>query len=151
MTTAVVKNVSWLKIGHFFAYVGTWLKNNWLVLLLLAGLVYAIIFARGKSSDYDQLIKQFQDQLTRNRQDLDQLRQIQQQELQKQQEINQKYNETLQLIQQNYQQEMAALDAQKKNELQNIIANTHDDPNAMAQQINALFGLPIYPMPPTAP
>lgn len=144
-------SVAWLKVGHFFSLAWTWFKGHWYLFILLAALVYAIIFAKNKADNYNTLMKEFQDQLARNRQEIDQLRQLQEQELAQQAAINQRYNEVLTKIQQDYQSAMATLDASRRKELQNIIANTHDDPDEMARQVNSLFGLPILPLNPPTP
>lgn len=146
-------NITWLKVGHFFQVVWTWIKGNWMVILLGAGLLFAIISAKGKADSYNNLMKEFQDQLTRNHAELDQLRALQQSQIAQQQAINQHYNEVIDKIQHDYQSAVATLDANRRKELQNVIANTHDDPDEMARQVNALFGLPIYPLvtPPVTP
>src|SRR5574337_1218116 len=139
-------NITWLKVVHFFQLAWTWLKGNWIVVMLVGALLFTILFAKNKMDNYNHLMKEFEDQLTRNHQELDQLRALQQQQLEQQQAINQRYNEVLDKIQRDYQSALATLDANRRKELQNIIANTHDDPDEMARQVNALFGLPILPL-----
>jgi predicted nuclease with TOPRIM domain len=116
-----------------------------LLLVLGAALVYAIFLAKNKSKVVDQLLKEFQNQQVQNRQQLDELRKIQREQITKQQEINAKYNEVLDRIQRNYQEQLRTLDVQKERDLRHIISVNKDDPAAMARDINALFGIPIYP------
>jgi biopolymer transport protein ExbB/TolQ len=136
----------WLmKVVNALKVCGVWLKGNWLLLVLGAALVYAIFLAKNKSKVVDQLLKEFQNQQVQNRQQLDELRKIQREQITKQQEINAKYNEVLDRIQRNYQEQLRTLDVQKERDLRHIISVNKDDPAAMARDINALFGIPIYP------
>lgn len=147
----VMKNLTWLKVGHFFSFIWNWLKHNWLVVILFIAMIYAVIFAKNKMANYETLLKDYQDQIARSHAELDQLKQIQQQEEAQQQAINQQYNDVLTKLQTQYAQQLAALDDDKKKQLQNIIASTHDDPQEMARQVNALFGLPIMTVPAVPP
>jgi uncharacterized protein YlxW (UPF0749 family) len=136
----------WLmKVHGWLKAVGAWLKGHWFLFVLIGPLVYAAIFAKNKAVLVDQLLKEFKEQQTQNSKQLDELRRIQQEQITKQQEINQKYNEVLDRIQQNYQDQLRTLDIQKEVDLRHIIATNNDDPAAMARDINALFGIPIYP------
>lgn len=133
------KTWNWLKIA------GTWIKGHALLLVLGVLLVYAMIASKNKQALYNQLLQEFQGQQAKNAKELQDLRNIQQENLRKQEEINRKYNEVLDRIQKNYQDQLQNLDAQKEQDLRRIIAANHDDPNAMANDINALFGIPIFP------
>ena len=133
------KTWNWLKIA------GTWIKGHALLLALGVLLVYAMIASKNKQTLYNQLLQEFQGQQAKNAKELQDLRNIQQENLRKQEEINRKYNEVLDRIQKNYQDQLQNLDAQKEQDLRRIIAANHDDPNAMANDINTLFGIPIFP------
>jgi len=134
----------WLtKVGHFCQIIWTWLKGNWMLLVMGAVLVYGFISAKRKSANFDVLLKEFQNQQAQNAKELEELRKIQQDQIRKQQEINQKYHEVLAKIEKDYQEQMQALTAAKKQELLTVIARNHDDPAAMAAEINSLFGIPL--------
>jgi phosphoglycolate phosphatase-like HAD superfamily hydrolase len=136
----------WLmKVGNFFKLLWLWLKNNWIVVPFAAVAVYTFFLAKNKSAIIDQLTKEFQAQQTQNREQLNELRRIQQEQIVKQQEINKKYNEVLDRIQVNYQEQLKTLDAEKERDLRRIIATNKDNPEAMAKDINILFGIPIFP------
>lgn len=138
----------WLmKVWGALKVVGTWIKGHWLLLVLGAALAYAVLFAKNKASVVDRLLKEFQDQQAQNRKQLDELRKIQQDQITKQQEINRKYNEVLDKIQRDYNEQLRSLDVQKEADLRHIISVNNDDPAAMARDINALFGISIYPTP----
>lgn len=140
----------WLmKVSNFFKVVGTWIKGNWLLLLLAIALIYAVCFAKNKMVLVDQLFKEFKSQQEQNAKQLEELRKIQEEQITKQQEINRRYNEVLDRIQRDYHEQLRTLDVQKERDLRNIIENNHDDPAAMAKDINILFGIPIYTTPTT--
>ena len=128
---------------------GTWIKGHWFLLLLFAGIIYAFLFAKNKNGMIEQLMKELREQQAVNRQQLDDLRKIQQEHITQQHEINQKYNEVLDRIQKDYREQLNTLDAQKEVDLRHIIATNKDDPAAMARDINILFGIPIYPTSPS--
>jgi sensor histidine kinase YesM len=136
-----------LSVWHWLKIAGVWIKGNWILLLLAAGMVFALVAAKNKAANYETLLKAFQDQQTQNARELDELRKIQQDQIQKQLDIDRKYQEVLDKIQKDYQDQLHALDAKKQQELRAIIAANHDDPASMASAINGLFGIPIYTIP----
>jgi Tfp pilus assembly protein PilO len=137
-------NLTWAVFVLYLKKIGLFFKNYGVLILLAAVLVYMVIFAKKKQDAYNDLLKQMQDQIARHNQEVDALEQQHEQEVKRYAEIEKKYNDTLALIEQRYEQALQQLDSQKKKELHEIIAETHDDPNAMANRINNLFGLPIY-------
>lgn len=136
-----------MKVWNFFKLAGTWIKGNWLLLLLIGGLIYVICFAKNKQVLFDQLLKEFKNQQEQNAKQLEELRKIQEEQVLKQQEINRKYNEVLDRIERDYREQLRTLDIQKERDLRNIIENNQDNPDAMAKDINILFGIPIYKTP----
>lgn len=135
-----------LKIWNVLKLVGTWLKGNWLIVLLGIGFVFTLVFLRRTAQDNKNLVKQIQDQMNENRKNLEKMKEIQEEHLVKEQEINKKYREVLLKIEQDYKEQLKELDSKKQKELKNIIAANNNDPNAMAQQINQLFGITILPV-----
>lgn len=139
----------WLtKVWNGLKVAGTWLKGNWVLLLLLLGMVCALLVTKSKSVLYDQLIKEFRDQQEQNRKALLELRKIQQDQILKQQEINRKYQEVVAKVERDYQGKLLSLTIDKEKELRAIIAQNNDDPVAMANEINSLFGIPLYTVSP---
>lgn len=136
------KTWNWLKVA------GTWIKGHAILLVLGVLLVYALVASKNKKDLYEQLLSEFQGQQAKNAKDIQDLRNIQQENLRKQEEINRKYNEVLDRIQKNYHDQLQNLDAQKEQDLRRIIAANHDDPNAMANDINALFEIRFSPFQP---
>lgn len=126
---------------------GTWIKGNFILILLLVGLIYAFLFVKRKTDLYNQLLKEFRDQQTQNKQQLEDMRKVQQEQIQKQQEIDKKYHEVLEKIEKDYQGKLAALTTDKEKELRRVIEKNQDDPGAMATEINSLFGIPLYNLP----
>jgi flagellar motility protein MotE (MotC chaperone) len=134
------------KLQHFMQVAGTCIKGNWALLLLGVGMIFALVVAKNKVNLYNQLMTEFQNQQAQNVRELEQLRSIQRDQLAKQEIINRRYQEVLDRIQQNYQEQLKTLDAHKESEIRRIISENHDDPAVMANEINSLFGIPIYPV-----
>lgn len=138
----------WLtKIWNWLKLVGVWIKGNFTLILLLIGVVYAFFFVKKKTDLYNLLFKEFRDQQVQNKQQLDDMRKVQQEQIQKQQEIDKKYHEVLEKIEKDYQGKLAALTTDKEKELRRVIEKNQDDPVAMATEINSLFGIPLYSLP----
>lgn len=134
-----------MKVGNFFKLLWLWLKNNWVVIPFAVVAIYTFFLAKNKAAIIDQLTREFQAQQTQNREQINELRRIQQEQIVRQQEINKRYNEVLDRIQTDYRDQLRTLDAEKEKDLRRIIAVNKDDPEAMAKDINTLFGIPIFP------
>lgn len=138
----------WLtKIGNALKVAFAWLKGNFVLVLLLFVIIYSLIAVKKRDNMYKDLWEQYREQQAQNRRELEELRKIQQEQIAKQQEIDRKYREVVASIEQNYRDQLQNLSRAKEQELRQIIARTHDDPGAMAQEINSLFGLPVYTLP----
>lgn len=138
----------WLtKVGNAMKVLGSWLKGNWMLLVLGLGLAMSVFFLRGKASGYDQLLKEFLAQQVQNKQQLEDLRKIQQEQILKQRGIDKKYQEVILKIEHDYQDQIKTLTRAKEQELHQIIERNHDDPDAMSAEINGLFGIPIFAPP----
>lgn len=139
----------WLiKVGNAFKVAFAWLKGNFTLVLLVFFMIYSFIAVKKRDRLYKQLMDEYQKQREQNRQQIEELRKIQQEQIAKQQEIDKKYREVVASIEQNYRDQLQSLTRAKEQEMRQIIERTHDDPVAMAQEINSLFGLPVY-TPPT--
>lgn len=139
----------WLtNVGHWFERAWTWIKGHWALLLLGVGILAMVVLAKRKSDQYENLLKEFQGQMAQNSKELDELRKIQQDQIAAQAEITRKYREVVSRIEQNYRDQLQNLDANKEKELRAVIAANRNDPDAMAREINSVFGIPIYTLPP---
>ena len=144
-----VKMPLWLtKIGNALKIAFTWLKGNFMLILVGVAVIYGLIAVKKRDNAYENLWKMYREQQAQNRRELEELRKIQQEQIAKQQEIDRKYREVVASIEQNYRDQLQNLSRAKEQELRQIIERTHDDPGAMAQEINSLFGLPVYTLPP---
>ncbi len=138
----------WLtKIGNAFKVAFMWLKGNFTLVLLVFFMIYSLIAVRKRDGMYKQLMDEYRKQREQNRQQIEELRKIQQEQIAKQQEIDKKYREVVASIEQNYRDQLQNLTRAKEQEMRQIIERTHDDPAAMAQEINFLFGLPVFTPP----
>jgi predicted solute-binding protein len=133
------------KIWHWIKVAALWIKGHIALIAFAIAMVFALVVAKNKSSLYAQLLEEFRNQQAQNTRNLDALRAVQADHITKQEAINKRYNEVLDHIQRDYQSQIQNLDVQKEKDLKHIIAVNQNDPNAMARDINILFGIPIYP------
>lgn len=139
----------WLtKVGNALKVAFTWIKGNALLIFMAVAMIYAFITVKRRDGVYQQLMDEFRKQQAQNRLQVEELRRIQQEQIVKQQEIDRKYREVVATIEQNYRDQLQNLSRAKEQELRQIVARNNDDPNAMAQEINSLFGLPVFTPPP---
>lgn len=119
-----------------------WLKNNIVALFLVVVSVCIAVFSASKTKKLTDYIKETDDA---NRREYEALKANLDLHIRKQQEINDKYNQVLERIQRDYATQLEQLDKQKEKDLRLIIEKNNDDPQAMARDINLLFGIPIFP------
>jgi hypothetical protein len=139
----------WLtKVGNALKVAFTWVKGNALLIFMAVAMIYAFITVKRRDGVYQQLMDEFRKQQAQNRLQVEELRRIQQEQIVKQQEIDRKYREVVATIEQNYRDQLQNLSRAKEQELRQIVARNNDDPNAMAQEINSLFGFLVFTPPP---
>jgi len=133
----------WLQVAW------TYLKRFWGIIPFGFLLVFVILFARDKNQAINDLLKNQQQLSEKHRQDLAELQQIRDDERRKREEIEAQYRVVLDQINVQHQEAIARLTRQQETELRQIVAETKDDPDAMAARVNTLFNFPI--LPPTHP
>lgn len=126
------------------------MRAAWLWLKLYGGYVVsfvvtivAAVFLIQDHSRYEQLSEQFQAMSGRHRQELEDLRKVQDAERVRQQQIETAYRESLARIEAQRATGLQQVETAKKTELRTIVEATHDNPAEMARRVNELFGLPI--------
>lgn len=132
------------KFGSTLSVIWLWIKHNWLLFVMAAGGIFLLFFLRQKSSQVEETMKLYQRQADNYKKQIDDIRAVQEQERVKRAEIEKTFQDTLTIIRRDYQEQLSQLNKQKKEELKNIITETHGDPDIMAERINSLFGIPIY-------
>lgn len=119
-----------------------WLKLNWYyVALFLVG--FLMIFGFVESS----ALQNIQKKLDLNRSELTKINQINKSEENKQKKIDEVYNDTIKQIQTTKVDALQNLTKNEEVKLKQIVADNHDDPEKMAQEINSMFGIPVYNIP----
>ena len=132
----------WKKVWVFMKSYGSWI-------LLGLSVVLTLIIAKNKQDEVAGLLKQQQDLSTRSHAEVAALEAAHEDELRRHAAIEAQYQETINRINLNHQAAIDQLTRVKQAELRQIIIDTQDKPDLMAQRINALFGLPIYTIPTT--
>jgi flagellar motility protein MotE (MotC chaperone) len=119
-----------------------WLKGNIVIIALFVIAVCVALFSASKTKELANYIEETENA---NRREYQALKANLDLHIRKQQEINDKYNQVLERIQRDYSAQLEQLDKQKEKDLRLIIEKNNDDPQAMARDINILFGIPIFP------
>ena len=135
-----------LKDKLFFLKIYSFIKVNWMSLLLGVGLLYTAIVAKNKEDNIKLLISE-RERVNKEHQEI--LRNIQNQfenEIKKRQEIEKKYNDLMLKIKNEYDQGVIEIAETKKKEIKALIERNNENPAAMANSINQLFGIQINEM-----
>jgi hypothetical protein len=119
-----------------------WLKIHWYYIVLVA-IGFLMIFGIFETSAIDSIQKK----LDFNHSELTKLNQINKTEKDKQKRIEETYVSTVQQIQATRADALINLSKEEEIHLKQIVADNHDDPEKMAQEINSMFGIPVYNIP----
>ena len=82
--------------------------------------------------------------LGRKEKEVEQLEEIRHDQAVKDHEIEEKYNKVVEQIRTEHAEQLEIIDATQELEIKQILEETKDDPDKMAEKINNYFGLPIY-------
>lgn len=116
--------------------------------LFAAVLVFIVLVFILKTSNgqklYEQLMTKYHELLGRKEKEVEQLEEIRHDQAVKDHEIEEKYNKVVEQIRTEHAEQLEIIDATQELEIKQILEETKDDPDKMAEKINNYFGLPIY-------
>ena len=124
--------------------VKVWLKLNWYYIALVV-VGFLMIFGIVESS----ALQNIQKKLDFNHSELTKINEINKTEKEKQKKIDEVYTNTIQKIQETKTDALVNLSKKEETQLRQIVQDNHDDPEKMAQEINSMFGIPVYNTPQT--
>ncbi len=131
-------------VPHFLSVFWTYVKRWWLVVPFVGMVIFVILFAKNKSDDLSRLIDQQRKLSEQHRLDLVELQRVHDEEIQQRTAIEARYRAVIDQINATHDAAEARLAQQKQTEIRQIISETHDNPVAMTDRINSLFGFQIY-------
>lgn len=120
-----------------------WLKENWLVVLVIVG-VAALAF-RGCSQEeaYSNLFDHYNEQSKDHERQIQELRSLQDQERAERERILQEYLAELHRIEQEYKEELGRIEQQREDTQSDIIRDHDRDPTTLTTAVTETFGIPV--------
>ena len=133
--------MSWLATKTAFKKVWIWCKHNWKIVALV---VYTVLLYLLFSKNARNAKKMLEDQRAAHKAELEALEKAYQEQLQKKDENLKKYKETLEAIEKKLEDESKKITEQQKQRVKQIIEETKNDPNKLAELIKEEFGFDIW-------
>ena len=129
-----------LKLQTFWTYVKLYGGYVLTALLMIVGFV----FYMHETDKFKNVLQQMQTQSESYRKQIDQLQQVQAAEQLKHEQVEATYRQVMDKIAHDQAQAVSDLDSNKRQQIRDIVTETHDNPQEMATRINSLFGIPVY-------
>ena len=133
--------MTWLAVKNSISKVWIWCKHNWKIVALL---VYTLLLYLLFSKNARNAKKMLEDQRAAHKAELEALEKAYQEQLQKKDENLKKYKETLEAIEKKLEDESKKITEQQKQRVKEIIEETKNDPNKLAELIKEEFGFDIW-------
>lgn len=134
------------KVKAFFGSVWDWVKENWLTLLIIVGVVMLAISAFAQwdqTESYKELLEQYHEESLDHQRQIKDLRTIMDEEREKQNRILQKYIEEQWRIESEFKEALGRI-ARDRSVNQNDIIREHDkDPTTLTTAVTETFGIPL--------
>ena len=135
-----------LKNKLFFLKIYSFIKTNWLSFILGIGIIYAAMIAKNKEENISLLISERERINEEHQKTLENIQSQVENEIKKRQEIEKKYNDLMLKIKNEYDQGVIEIAETKKKEIKALIERNNENPEAMANSINQLFGIQLIEM-----
>lgn len=133
------------KIKVTFKKVGNWLKTYWYLVAAVVVFIVGILFLRRSPLEnlYQSLMGRYREQLEANQQDQRDLDALRQKERDRQAKIDREYQAELERIKAEHQDAIQNLSKEQEQDIKEIVERSGDNPEKMAEEVNAYFGLPV--------
>lgn len=118
-----------------------WLKNYWLHLFYAITFLFGILLGAKTLS----ILEERNELLERNKQEAARLRQIAELAKQREELIKKTYEQTIKDINEKNDLNLKRLAEEKDKEIKRLAKEFSTNPRLMAERVNELFGIPIYP------
>jgi hypothetical protein len=123
-----------LKIAWLFVK-----KYAWLFFAVIAGILAIVVFRKSPTDLADQI-----DAINkRHAEELRKIREAEEQHAREREENQKRLEETLKMLDERYKRAIADLDTQKRAEVDRILREHGDDPDALAEELANALGLQV--------
>ena len=131
------------KLKKVFGVIWKWLKANWLVVIVVLGVLALAFNANSQDASYRQLFDQYTTQAADHQTQISDLRSLQEQEREERQRLMQEYIDELHRIEREYKTELERIAALRTNTQDDIIRDFERDPTTLTEAVTNVFGIPV--------
>lgn len=121
-----------------------WLKDNWLIVaiaLVVAALIYGQV---NNMSLYDKLMEDYNNQAQSHKAQIEALEKVNEEQTQMVLGLHNEYAARLEIIQTEFNGQLNKVKAQRTVERRRLVEETRKNPSALTQEIQQVFGIPVY-------
>lgn len=134
------------KVKKFFGSVWSWVKENWLTILIIVGVCLLAVNAFSqfdKTKSYRELLEQYHQESLDHQRQIKDLRTIMEEERAEQHRIIQKYLEEQSRIESEFKQALERIARDRTVNQDNIIRDHEKDPTTLTTAVTETFGIPL--------
>lgn len=114
-------------------------KYAWIIFAVLAGVLAIVLLRRTPTDLADQI-----DAINkRHEEEIRKIREAEEQRLREREENQKRLEDTLRQLDERYKRAIADLDVQKREEVDRILREHGDDPDALAEELATVLGLQV--------
>lgn len=128
-----------------FGSIWKWLKENWLTVLVIAGVVALAVNAFSQfdqTESYRNLLEQYHEESLDHQQQIKDLRTLMDEEREERDRLLQEYLSEMHRIESEYKEELGRISADRETSQDTIIRNHNRDPSSLTRAVTDTFGIP---------
>ena len=121
-----------------------WLKDNWLIVVII--LVVAVL-AYGQATNvslYDKLMNDYNAQAQDHKAQIVALEKVNEEQSKLVDQLHGEYNERLAIIRSEFNSRLNKVSAQRTVERRRLVEAAKKNPSALTKEIQRIFGIPLY-------
>lgn len=134
------------KVKKFFESAWKWLKSNWLIVVIILGVLALAVNAFSQfdqNAVYRNLLDQYQEQSLDHQRQLKDLRDLVDAEREERDRLLQEYLAEMHRIEREYKEDLERI-AQERDTTQDDIIRDHSrDPTTLTRAVHETFGIPV--------
>ena len=121
-----------------------WFKNNWLIVLVIVGVMGMAYMQYRNGSIYDKLMEDYIGLAADNKKTIEALKVESAKERVAQAKLNKHYSESIVFIEADYNTELEKIATRRAKDRRRLVRAARKDPGALTRAISRMFGIPVY-------
>lgn len=121
-----------------------WIQDNWLIVVVVAGLAFVAWNQQYSGSLYDKLMVSYNQQNVSHQVQIQAIEKANTKWRQKQDELNKKHAEEMQQIETSFQEQLSSISKQQQVYRRRLVKAAKKDPQTLMRELNRIYGIPIY-------